>query len=79
MGGGDFISRHRSYIFFLDKQVWTQKCAVQNQVWMSIFHIINFKQLHHSACENLLGINIDSNLNWKNQIDQICSKIPSKI
>jgi hypothetical protein len=24
-------------------QVWTQKCAVKRQVWMSIFHIINFK------------------------------------
>ena len=25
-------------------QVWTQKCAVKRQVWMSIFHIINFKK-----------------------------------
>ena len=25
-------------------QVWTQKCAVKKQVWMSIFHIINFKK-----------------------------------
>jgi len=39
---------------------------------------INTKQLQHSACEKLLGIKID-NLNWKNQIDQICSKISSKI
>ena len=36
---------------------------------------INSEQLQHSTCEKLLGINIDSNLNWKNQIDQICSKI----
>jgi hypothetical protein len=27
----------------------------------------------------LLGIKIDLNLNWKNQIDQVCSKISSKI
>ena len=53
-----------------------QKLAFQNE---ELSLTINFKQLHHSACENLLGINIDSNLNWKNQIDQICSKIPSKI
>jgi hypothetical protein len=36
---------------------------------------INSEQLQHSACEKLLGIKIDSNLNWKNQIDQIGSKI----
>ena len=53
-----------------------QKLAFQNE---ELSLTINFKQLHHSACENLLGINIDSNLNWKNQIDQICSKISSKI
>jgi hypothetical protein len=29
--------------------------------------------------KKLLGIKIDSNLNWKNQINQICSKISSKI
>jgi hypothetical protein len=40
---------------------------------------INSEQLQHSACEKLLRIKIDSNLNWKNQIDQICSKISSKI
>jgi hypothetical protein len=53
-----------------------QKLAFQNE---ELSLTINFKQLHHSACENLLGINIDSNLNWKNQIDQACSKILSKI
>ena len=40
---------------------------------------INSEQLQHSTCEKLLRIKIDSNLNWKNQIDQICSKISSKI
>jgi hypothetical protein len=40
---------------------------------------INSEQLQHSACEKLLGIKIDSNLNWKNQIDKVCSKISSKI
>jgi hypothetical protein len=40
-----------------------QKLAFQNE---ELSLTINFKQLHHSACENLLGINIDSNLNWKN-------------
>jgi hypothetical protein len=40
---------------------------------------INSEQLQHSACEKLLGIKIDSNLNWKNQIDQICSKISTTI
>jgi hypothetical protein len=49
-----------------------QKLAFQTK---ELSLTINFKQLHHSACENLLGINNDSNLNWKNQIDQICSKI----
>ena len=53
-----------------------QKLAFQNE---ELSLTINFKQLHHSACENLLGINIDSNLNWKNQIDQICPKISSTI
>jgi hypothetical protein len=40
---------------------------------------INSEQLQHSDCEKLLGIKIDSNLNWKNQIDQICSKISTTI
>jgi hypothetical protein len=40
---------------------------------------INSEQLQPSACKKLLGIKIDSNLNCKNQIDQICSKISSKI
>ena len=53
-----------------------QKLAFQNQ---ELSLTINFEQLQHSACEKLLGIKIDSNLNWKNQIDQICSKISSKI
>jgi hypothetical protein len=35
---------------------------------------INFEQLQHSACEKLLGIKIDSNLNRKNQIDQILNQ-----
>jgi hypothetical protein len=53
-----------------------QKLAFQNQ---ELSLTINFEQLQHSACEKLLGIKIDSNLNWKNQIDQICSKKSSKI
>ena len=53
-----------------------QKLAFQNE---ELSLTINFKQLQHSACEKLLGIKIDSNLNWKNQIDHICSIIPSKI
>jgi hypothetical protein len=36
-----------------------QKLAFQNE---ELSLTINFKQLHHSACENLLGINIDPNL-----------------
>ena len=53
-----------------------QKLAFQNE---ELYLTINSEQLQHSACEKLLGIKIDSNLNWKNQIDQICSKISSKI
>jgi hypothetical protein len=53
-----------------------QKLAFQNE---ERFLTINSEQLQHSTCEKLLGIKIDSNLNWKNQIDQICSKISSKI
>ena len=53
-----------------------QKLAFQNE---KLSLTINFEQLQHSACEKLLGIKIDSNLNWKNQIDQICSKISSQI
>ena len=49
-----------------------QKLAFQNE---ELSLTIYSKQLQHSACEKLLGIKIDSNLNWKNQIDQICSKI----
>jgi hypothetical protein len=52
------------------------KLAFQNE---ELSLTINFKLLQHSACEKLLGINIDSNLNWKKQIDQICSKISSTI
>jgi hypothetical protein len=53
-----------------------QKLAFQNE---ELYFTINSEQLQHSACEKLLGIKIDSNLNWKNQIDQVCSKISSKI
>ena len=53
-----------------------QKLAFQNE---ELSLTINFEQLQHSACEKLLSVKIDSNLNWKNQIDQICSKISSKI
>jgi hypothetical protein len=53
-----------------------QKLAFQNE---ELSLTINFEQLQHSSCEKFLGIKIDSNLNWKNQIDQICSNISSKI
>jgi hypothetical protein len=53
-----------------------QKLAFQHE---ELYWTINSEQLQHSACEKLLGIKIDSNLNWKNQIDQVCSKISSKI
>jgi hypothetical protein len=53
-----------------------QKLAFQNE---ELSLTINFEQLQHSACEKLLDIKIDSNLHWKNQIDQICSKISSTI
>ena len=53
-----------------------QKLAFQNE---ELSLTITFEQLQDSACEKLLGIKIDLNLNWKNQIDQICSKISSKI
>jgi hypothetical protein len=49
-----------------------QKLAFQNK---ELSLTINSEQLQHSACEKLLCIKIDSNLNWKNQIDQIFSKI----
>ena len=39
------------------------------KVLMDIFLTINSEQLQHSSREKLLGIKIDSNLNWKNQID----------
>jgi hypothetical protein len=58
------LSLHHNSILF--KSSWTLVC-------------ISEIQLQHSACEKLLGIKIDSNLNWKNQIDQVCSKISSKI
>ena len=43
-----------------------QKLAFQNE---ELSLTINSEQLKHSTCEKLLGIKIDSNLNWKNQID----------
>ena len=49
-----------------------QKLAFQNK---ELSLTINSEQFEHSACEQLLGIKIDSNLNWKNQIDQIYSRI----
>jgi hypothetical protein len=42
----------------------TIKLAFQNE---ELFLTINSEQLQHSTCEKLLGIKIDSNLNWKNQ------------
>jgi hypothetical protein len=53
-----------------------QKLAFQNE---ELFLTINSEQLQHSTCEKLLGIKIDSNLNWKNQIDKICSIISPNI
>jgi hypothetical protein len=46
-----------------------QTLAFQNE---ELYLTINSEQLQHSACEKLLGIKIDSNLNWKNQI-LLCS------
>ena len=40
---------------------------------------VNFEDLQYSSCEKLLGVMIDNNLNWGSQIDQICSKISSRI
>ena len=40
---------------------------------------INSEVLTNSNCEKLLGVKIDSNLSWANQIDQICSKISSRL
>jgi hypothetical protein len=61
-------------------------CIVESSAYISVlqFEILKgksfiYKVEQHSTCEKLLGIKIDSNLNWKNQIDQICSKISSKI
>ena len=42
-----------------------------------IFLEINSEVLQNSMCEKLLGVKIDPNLTWTNQIDQICSKISS--
>jgi hypothetical protein len=39
-----------------------QQLAFQNE---EPFLTINSEQLQHSTCEKLLGIKIDSNLNWK--------------
>ena len=39
-----------------------QKLAFQNE---ELYLTINSEQLQHSACEKLLGIKIDSNLNWE--------------
>ncbi|XP_063418925.1 uncharacterized protein LOC134701720 [Mytilus trossulus] len=41
--------------------------------------IINSKVLQNSSCEKLLGVKIDNTLNWKNQIDQVCANISSRI
>ena len=35
--------------------------------------------LQNSVCEKLLGVKIDQNLSWKDQIDHICSIISSRI
>ena len=52
-----------------------QKLAFQNE---ELSLTINSEQLQHSACEKLLGIKIDSNLNWKNQIDKSVLKYHQK-
>ena len=40
---------------------------------------INSQTLQISNCEKLLGVKIDSNLNWLHQVNQVCSKIASRI
>ena len=52
-----------------------QKLAFQNK---ELSLTINSEQFEHSACEKLLGIKIDSNLNWKNQIDKSVLKYHQK-
>jgi hypothetical protein len=52
-----------------------QKLAFQNE---ELYWTINSEQLQHSACEKLLGIKIDSNLNWKNPIDKSVLKYHQK-
>jgi hypothetical protein len=42
-----------------------QKLVFQNE---ELSLTITFEQLQHSACEKLLGIKIDLNLNWKNKL-----------
>jgi hypothetical protein len=45
-----------------------QKLAFQNE---ELFLTINSEQLQHFTCEKLLGIKIDSNLNWKKECDLV--------
>ena len=45
------FQKNIKHFFFISVQVWTQKCAVQKEVWMSIFHIINFKKKKDSCTE----------------------------
>jgi hypothetical protein len=47
-----------------------QKLAFQNE---ELSLTINSEQLQHSACEKLLGIKIDSNLNHRNVYCRIIS------
>ena len=53
-----------------------QKISSQND---QIHLTINGNVLQFSVSEKLLGVKIDAHLSWTEQIDQVCSKISSRI
>jgi hypothetical protein len=52
-------------------ELWCKEQSKNSHFKMKNYTWLNSEQLQHSACEKLLGIKIHSNLNWKNQIDQV--------
>lgn len=51
----------------------------QKRLTQSIFLNINNQELENKDCVKYLGIFIDSNLNWKNHVRYICSKLRRNI
>jgi hypothetical protein len=52
-----------------------QKVSTQDYISLTL----NSEPLQHTDCEKLLGIKVDSNLKWTNQVKHVCSLISMRL